>query len=373
MRRLRILYASGDSPVGPALPDSLGWRRNLHDALVGLGHEVREFRYDRMPETFANVDATRPEQREFIATNRPRLSEHLLGAVEAALATGSLDVLFTYFYSSCVLPETIREVSRKGIVTINWFCNASYQFHLIEEIAPAYDFCLVPEVYRLDDYRRVGARPIYCQEAANPDFYRPVAASETYDAAFVGQSYGERPELMARLHRAGVKAHAFGPGWAVARQGSARILGRMRDLRRWSRQALGRGNGPNPFLLHPPVSDDEMVRLYARSKVSLGFGACAEAGAGGERIYQIRLRDFEAPMSGACYLAEHSEEYAAFFEPDVEVATYRSPDEMIAKSRRLLQDEGWRRRIRDNGRRRALHEHTWQKRLSGVFQQIGLA
>src|SRR5712691_8954217 len=96
MRRLEILYASGDSPVGPALPESLGWRRNLHDALVGLGHNVREFRYDRMRETFANVDPTQPEQRDFITRNRPRLSEQLLAAAEEAIRVSSLDVLFTY-------------------------------------------------------------------------------------------------------------------------------------------------------------------------------------------------------------------------------------------------------------------------------------
>jgi len=373
MRRLEILYASGDSPVGPALPESLGWRRNLHDALVGLGHNVREFRYDRMRETFANVDPTQPEQRDFITRNRPRLSEQLLAAAEEAIRVSSLDVLFTYFYSACVLPETIREISRRGIMTINWFCNASYQFRLIEEIAPAYDYCLVPEAYRLEDYRKVGARPIYCQEAANPDFYHPQPRREAYDVSFVGQCYGERPGLIERLQRAGIRAHAFGPGWAVARDGMGRVLGRTRDLLRWTRQSVGLARGLNPFLVHPAVSDDEMVRLYSRSRVSVGFGGCAGAGPDGERVYQIRLRDFEAPMSGACYLAEHSEEYATFFEPDVEVAMYRDPDELVEKSRRLLRDRAWRDALRDRGRGRALRDHTWQNRLAGVFREIGLS
>jgi hypothetical protein len=75
-----------------------------------------------------------------------------------------------------------------GICTINWYCNASYQFELVEEIAPAYDYCLVPEKFWLDDYRRVGANPIYCQEAANPNTYKPYDLPKSFDVTFVARS-----------------------------------------------------------------------------------------------------------------------------------------------------------------------------------------
>lgn len=373
MHKLRILYASGESPGGSALPASRVWRRNLHDALVDLGHDVEEFHYDRMRDTFLNLDGADPEQLEFMLMNRPRLGKQLLTAAEEAVKRTGLDVLFTYFYSACVSPDVIRRISRMGVITINWFCNASYQFRLIEELAPAYDYCLVPEISRLADYRRIGARPIYCQEAANPALYRPIPAREVYDVTFVGQCYGERPRLMRALQQAGVRAHAFGPGWKVAAQGVARVRGGLRAIGSWTAQRLGLKDGLNPFRLHAVVSDEEMVRLYSRSRVSIGFGGCADTDSLGQRVYQVRLRDFEAPMSGACYLAEYSEEYAAFFEPDVEVATYRNAEELVEKSKRLLKDTAWRQSLRHRGRDRAVREHTWQKRLAGVFRQIGLS
>ena len=101
---------------------------------------------------------------------------------------------------------------------MNWYCNGSYQFDLVEEIAPAYDWSLVPEAFRLDDYRRVGANPIYCQEAANPLVYHPMPVARDLDVVFVGARYGEHPAYIRRLVDAGISVRAFGPGWQRAVQ-----------------------------------------------------------------------------------------------------------------------------------------------------------
>lgn len=45
---MRIFYAVGSRPNG-ALAGSRGWRRNVYEALVGLGHEVVEFDVDFEP------------------------------------------------------------------------------------------------------------------------------------------------------------------------------------------------------------------------------------------------------------------------------------------------------------------------------------
>jgi len=167
---MRIFYAADSSP-NPDFASQL-WRANLHDSLVSMGHEVIEFHYD-MGETFWHLDPSRPESAAFIAENRPRLSAALLAQIHAAHAAGGIRVFFSYFYDACVEPAVIDAIRKLGIVTVNWFCNASYQLQLVRKIAPHYDWCLVPERFRLDDYRALGARPIYCQEAANPHVYKP--------------------------------------------------------------------------------------------------------------------------------------------------------------------------------------------------------
>src|SRR4051812_16003143 len=195
---MRIFFAAADSPNAWALPESKLWKVNLHDPLVDLGHDVVRFDYDYHRHN-DHLDPTKPDQRRAMLELRPLLGEELLRQIRAAHARRPIDLLFTYFYAAYVDPDVIREIRRMGIVAVNWYCNGSYQFHLVEEIAPAYDFCLVPEKFRLDDYRRVGANPIYCQEAANPNVYRPQDVPVEFDVTFVGQRYGTRPMFIDAL------------------------------------------------------------------------------------------------------------------------------------------------------------------------------
>jgi spore maturation protein CgeB len=357
---MRIFYAAADSPNILRLPSSKVWRNNLYAPLVDLGHELVEFEFDYQPANL-HLELLSDADRDFWRTERPRASQELLDQVKRAHASKPLDLFFSYFFAAYVEPAAIRAIADLGITTVNWYCNASYQLHLVADIAPAYHYCLVPEKFRLDDYRRLGANPIYCQEAANPNVYKPHDVPIEFDVTFVGQKYGDRPALLSRLHRAGVDVRAFGPGW---RPGS--VAG-------WVRRGLNAVLSEQELPLvqcGPPLSDDELVRMYSKSRISLGFGTVADTQSG---IKQVRLRDFEVPMSGGFYLVEAFDELTEFFEPDREVVFFRDAGELTDKSRYYLTHQEDRERIRQAGLRRARIEHTWQRRFEQVFRQIGVA
>ncbi len=364
---MRIFYASDKSP-NAAFHSEL-WRSNLYQSLVDLGHDVVEFDYD-LAETFRHPNTHDPKQKAFIAANRPRVTAELLRQVKAAHATQPIDLLFTYFYDACVLPEAIDEIKALGIVTVNWYCNGSYQLHLVSEISPHYDWCLVPEKFRLKDYKAMGARPLYCQEAANSDVYKPFDLPKDYDIAFVGQAYGERPDYIHRLVSAGLTPYVWGLGWERFAPPSP-----IRRLRRWAgRTLLGTGPPPVPLppnLLGGPLSDTELVRMYSRAKINLGFSACGETHLGDNRIVQVRLRDFEVPMSGGFYLVEYMEELEEFYEIGIEIVCYDGPDDLVAKINYYLTHDNERDAIARAGRARCLRDHTWQKRFQTAFTQMG--
>jgi hypothetical protein len=262
-----------------------------------------------------------------------------------------------------------------GIVTVNWYCNASYQFHLVSEIAPAYSYCLVPERFRLSDYHDVDARPIYCQEAANPDFYQPRNLPQEFGITFVGATYGDRPAYVRALVDAGLDAHAWGSGWTELAQPLSAGGRIRRAASQTKRHILGRP-------LRPPrmpqaacggvLSDVDMVGMFSRSKISLGFSSVDNTAESTEPIRQVRLRDFEAPMSGAFYMLEYLEEIEEFFVPGKEIVCFRDRDELVARCRYYLKHEAERRRIAEAGRRRALADHSWQRRLNDAFMEMGL-
>lgn len=354
MRPLRIFYAADRTP-DPAFASDL-WRQNLYAPLVDLGHDVVEFNYD-LRATLAQVVLELPEHQAFIAQNRPRVETELLRQVRAAHARQPIDVFFSYFYSACARPETIRAIHDLGIVTVNWYCNASYQLHLVAELAPAYDYCLVPEAFRLDDYRRLGARPIYCQEAANPAIYRPYDVPVEFDVTFVGQAYGDRPRTIEYLHGAGLDVRVWGNGWS-------RVAERRRE-RTGAAEADARYGGV--------LTDDEVVRMFSRSRINLGFSKCGDTHKQEQPIRQIRLRDFEIPMSGGFYMVEYQEELEQFFAIGREIVCYENREDLAAQIRYYLTHEDEREAIRLAGRERCLREHTWQRRFAAAFKAMGLA
>jgi spore maturation protein CgeB len=359
---MRIFYAAPSSPISHV--ESNLWRENLRGSLVSLGHQIVDFRYD-LASAFENLDPADPRQEKFIAKNRPLLGEALLTQVRAEHRCRPLNVLFTYFYNACVQPEVIHEIRSLGIITINWFCNASYQFHLVSEIGPAYDYCLVPEKFRLEDYRRIGATPIYCQEAANPAVYRPYAGPQIYDAGFIGQAYGERPGLIKWLAEQGVDVKVWGAGWEYFRKRRPSF-----NPVRWGK--IDMTPKIPERLIGGILSDEDVVRTFSQTKINLGFSGCWTNHNSARRITQVRLRDFEVPMSGGFYLTEYQPELEEFFDIDSEIACYRNKEELLEKIRFYLNRPDLRERIRLAGRKRCLTEHTWAKRFETMFAKIGL-
>ena len=368
---MRIFYAAGASP-NRALAESQVWRANLWRALVGLGHEVVEFNYDLRPH-YLHADLGRAENAVWAAEHRPALEATLLAQVRAAHAARPLDVFFSYFYSSFVSTKAIRAIADLGVTTVNWYCNASYQFDLVRDIAPAYSYCLVPERFRLADYRAIGARPLYCQEAANPDVYRPCRVPTQFDVTFVGTAYGDRPDHIAALLDAGIDVRVWGPGWS--RTVKPRGVGmRLRQVLKSRARPPARRVKKLPARVGGSLlSDEAMVRTFSRSRINLGFSSVGDTGHSPNPIRQVRLRDFEVPMAGGFYLLEYVDEIEEFFVPGVEIACFKDADDLITKARYYLSHPEKREAVRRAGYKRALRDHTWQKRLSTAFAEMGLA
>jgi spore maturation protein CgeB len=403
---MRVFYAAGASPNAYHISESTLWKNNLFDSLVEMGHEVIPFSKDvtwHFTE-YQNYE-TSPEERSRFLEYKSVLQSNLIEEIAAAHKAKQIDLFFSYFWSDVCEPQTIERIKSMGIKTLNWYCNGSYQFELVAELAPHYDWCLVPEKFRLRDYTAIGARPIYCQEAANPRIYKPYDLPVDIDVAFVGQAYGDRPAYIRHLLDQQIDVRAFGYGWnrfselaesAVGvpdqPQGAKRILRIARKLTRprgWqavrdrlsrtreSRLNGGRPESPSRITLPARVtggvlSDLEMIQLYSRSKINLGFSTCGETHQTGERIMQIRLRDFEVPMSGGFYMVEYMEELEEFFEIGKEIVCYADPSDLADKIKYYLGHDQEREAIRRAGRDRCLRDHTWQKRFGKAFEEMNL-
>jgi spore maturation protein CgeB len=236
----------------------------------------------------------------------------------------------------------MRELSALGVPIVNLSLNDKEAFTGrvreglatgVRDICHSFDLCWTSTRDALEKYCVEGATPLYLPEGANPGVHRPYDVEKTIDVSFVGQRYGNRPAVIDALRKAGIRVEAFGPGWPSG-----------------------------------PLSTEEMVRMYSRSRVNLGFGGVA----GHKDTHCLKGRDFEVPMSGGLYLTEAYEELERFYEVGREIVTWSGVEDLVEKVRWLLSNPGEAEAIRRAGRRRALSEHTWEMRFDRVFRVIGV-
>jgi spore maturation protein CgeB len=273
---------------------------------------------------------------------KSKMNYELIKRVKSWVREDHTDVIFTYLSGEIVTPGTVNEIADIGIPMVNLCLNDKEAFvgkvdnglsTGVRDISRYFDLCWTSTEDALKKYCVEGALPIYLPEGANPEIHKPYDLKKTIDISFVGQCYGNRPETIRKLNDCGIRVEAFGNGWP---------------------------NGP--------LSTEEMVKIYSRSKINLGFGGVE----GHKKTYCLKGRDFEIPMSGGLYLTERHPELERFYELDEEIVAYRDFFDLVEKIQHLLSNPEKAEVIRNNGRQRALNEHTWEIRFEKIFNLMDL-
>ena len=287
-------------------------------------------------------DPFNSQGREWQSSLKPAMNRHLIESVERWVQEGPADVIFAYLSGEQVTPQTLRELQEFGIPMINLALNdKEYFVGKIREgqamgsrdICRWFTLCWTSTEDALKKYRVEGALPVYLPAAANPDIHKPCNIEKTVDVSFVGQCYGNRSEIIDRLLTCGIGVEPYGYGWP-------------------------RG----------PLTTEEMVRLYSRSRINLGFGGVI----GHTDTYCLKGRDFEIPMSGGLYLTEYHPELERVYKIGEEIVAYTGFDDLLEKIRSLLSHPDRAAEIRQKGFERACREHTWEMRFEKIFSLIGL-
>jgi spore maturation protein CgeB len=119
-----------------------------------------------------------------------------------------------------------------------------------------------------------------------------------------------------------------------------------------------------PNRLHGPVFGVDYYRTLGRSKTTLN-NHLDSAG-----DYAGNMRLFEATGMGACLITDWKVNLAELFEPDIEVLTYRTPEECVEKVNYILEHDAQRDDIAKAGQRRTLRDHTFAQRARQLDEFI---
>ena len=362
---MRIYYASHDSANTINIPNSKIWHNNLYLTL-SKRYEVVLPRYNVQEQHLKcvyNIDGNREEFRK-------KFSEILLDDIKNNNLIKKIDLFFSYFYSISILPEVIDEIREMGILTVNFYCNNIHQFDLVSEIAPHYDYCMFPEKEAMEKYLDIGANPIHIQMAANSDFYKPYDLKRDYDVTFVGQNYLYRQNYVEFLYKNRIDIHVWGPGWERALMPKkVTLVERIKSKAGLNKPIIPSAN------IGSPLTDDELVKNYSRSNISLNFSEVVVQDKNeefGKLKRHIRLRDFEAPMSGAFYMTGYQDELKEYYQIGKEIVCYETKEDLLDKVKYYLKNQDEAEIIRKAGHRRALRDHTWENRFKYLFKKTGL-
>ena len=281
-------------------------------------------------------------RRDWQTAVKAEMNRDLVARVGRWVAEERPDVIFTYLSGELVSPECVRALRAFGVPMIHFCLNDKEHFvgrirgglaFGSRDICRFFDLAWTSTGEALKKYCVEEAMPLYLPEGANPEIHKPWDLEKTIDVSFVGQCYGNRPVVIRRLREAGIRVETFGSGWPGG-----------------------------------PLSTEEMVRVYSRSRINLGFGGVASH----EGTYCLKGRDFEIPMSGGLYLTESHPELERVYDLEKEIVVYRGFDDLTAKIRHLLADPQRAEAIRQAGLRRARKEHTWEMRFERVFSLMNL-
>lgn len=106
----------------------------------------------------------------------------------------------------------------------------------------------------------------------------------------------------------------------------------------------------------------EMYRVLARSRITMNRHIDVA------RNYANNMRLFEATGMGTCLVTDWKENLHTLFEPEKEVVTYRSSDELIEKVKYLLENDKERKKFAEAGQKRTLREHNFYNRMKELLE-----
>lgn len=282
------------------------------------------------------------QQKRWFSHDRKRMNEDFLKRVAKWNEAIPIDLIFCYVSGELITPLTMDKLKSFNIPLINVSFNDKENFvgkikkgiaHGARDICRFFDLNWTSTRDALEKYAVEGALAVYLPEGANPALHRPYDLPKEFDVSFVGQCYGHRPDYLRQLQAAGIAVVAYGGGWP---------------------------NGP--------LSTEDMVKMYSRSKINIGFAAVSDMA----DAFCLKGRDFEVPMSGGLYLTQHHSELELVYDIGSEIETYTDPGELVEKVRFLLDHPEKADAIRRRGYQRAHAEHTWEMRFEKIFSYFGV-
>jgi spore maturation protein CgeB len=261
-------------------------------------------------------------------------------------AMGAFQPNLVVFTSGDYAPQVIREIRRaSGAKLVAWYpdhlANLARQYLLASDL----DAWFFKDRYMVETFRaKLGLNAHYLPEACCPAWHRRVQLSEAdrckygCDLCTASNMYYYRARLLEIFDAYDLKI------WG-------------NNYPRWLDSPL-RAHYPGIF-----VARDEKAKAFNAAKIVLNTMHYGEIGGVNKRL-------FEVTGCGGFLITDWRPVLPELFEPEREVVTFRSRQELKEKVDYYLAHPEERQEIADRGYARAHGEHTYEKRLGRMLEIV---
>ena len=206
-------------------------------------------------------------------------------------------------------------------------------------------------------------------QASNPKFHFPMSPDPrfAYDIAFVGGKLPHKRWFNEKVLAPLIKRYRvglFGPYWTI-KDNILRTL--SKGARVMHLRPLAELSDRSRFT----ISDEDEVRLYSSSKISLNFHEREPDNT--QPHHLVNQRTFKIAACGGFQIVDPVVALPKYFSSDQIVTAGFDPKEWLTKVEHYLHHESERKAIQGRGTDRALREHMAQHRVDLLERLLGLA
>jgi spore maturation protein CgeB len=260
--------------------------------------------------------------------------------------------------ASCVVWGALRA---KGAPVAVWHLDQPYRVDLDIPLAPLYSFIFTNELSCMDTYRANGITAYYLPLGVSPHLFAPRSGNvHVYKAQInlIATGFDNRLQFVDKIADFLASKHTVISGWHWE------MLKNFELLRPTIREDM---------LVIPHWLDaGEMSAYFSQSAISVNMHRQPHSPLNTTPLdgYSPNPRLYEINACAGFQLTDWRREISSTYIPGVEIETYDSPEEFIAKAEFYLKNEAARMNISRRGYERTLKEHTYYWRLSSMLRTI---
>lgn len=236
--------------------------------------------------------------------------------------------------------ETLALLKKKSITTVSWWGDTPANMKGNGLLVEGWDLLYVKDKFAVQKMKGLGLNAFHLFEAMNPDWHKPLSKQHNNHVIIAGSFYDYRHFLTNKLLSDGIELELYG--------------GRL------------------PYWANPIIKKAHSNRFVVKEEKSKVFGAGLAVlnSTAMSEFDSVNCRAFEIAGTGGLQIMEYRPAIEACFEIGKEILVYHQYEELIALIDRAKRYPQEMEKIRQNGLKRALSEHTYEHRLQRILNDI---